>query len=44
MVKTDMRKWSTSLTINKLKLRNILKFYFTSVRMASIKNTTNNKW
>jgi hypothetical protein len=43
MDKKHMRKCSTSLTINERKLKTILKFHLTPVRIAFFKNANNNK-
>jgi hypothetical protein len=43
MVKKHMKKCSTSLDIKKMQITIMLRFHFTPVRMATIKNTSNNK-
>jgi hypothetical protein len=39
-----MEKFSLSLAIKEMKIKNTLRFYLTPVRIATIKNTTNNKY
>jgi hypothetical protein len=43
MAKNHMKKCSPSLTLNEIQIKTTLRFYLTSTRTASIKNTTNNK-
>jgi hypothetical protein len=44
MAKKHMKKCSSSLAIKEMQIQTTLRFYVTRVRMASIKNTTNNKF
>jgi hypothetical protein len=37
-----MKKCSPSLAIKEMQIKTTLRFYFTPVRIATIKNTTNN--
>jgi hypothetical protein len=37
------KKYSPSLAIKEIQIKTTLRFYLTPVRMATIKNTTNNK-
>jgi hypothetical protein len=41
MAKRHMKKFSTSWPQKKCKSKTMLRFYFTPVRMATIKNTNN---
>jgi hypothetical protein len=41
--KNHMKKWSTSLAIKEMQIKTTLRFYFIPVRMATIKNTSDNK-
>jgi hypothetical protein len=41
--KICMKKCSISLAIKKMQVKTMLRFHFTPVRMATIKNTNNNK-
>jgi hypothetical protein len=43
MVKKHMKKFSPSLAIKEMQIKTTLRFYLTLVRIAFIKNTTNNK-
>jgi hypothetical protein len=43
MARKHMKKYSPSLTKKEMKIKTTLRFYFTLVRMAIIKNTTNIK-
>jgi hypothetical protein len=43
MTKKHMKKCSQFLAIKKMQIKTTLRFYFTAVRMAIIKNTINNK-
>jgi hypothetical protein len=43
MAKTQMKKCSSSLAIKEMQVKIMLRFHLTPVRMATIKNTTNNK-
>jgi hypothetical protein len=42
MAKKHMKKYSPSLDIKELEIKTTLRFYLTPVRVAIIKNTTNN--
>jgi hypothetical protein len=42
MAKKHMKKCSPSLTIKEMQIKTILRFHLTPVRIAIIKNTTNN--
>jgi hypothetical protein len=39
MAEKHLRKWSTSLIIREMQIKTTLRFYFTPVRMAKIKNS-----
>jgi hypothetical protein len=43
MAKKHTKKCSPSLAIKKMQIKTTLRFYFTSVRIAVIKNTTNSR-
>jgi hypothetical protein len=43
MAKKDMKKCSPSLAIKEMEIKTTLRFHLTPVKIASIKNTTNNK-
>jgi hypothetical protein len=43
MAKKHMKKCSPSLAIKEMQIKTILRFHLTSVRIAIIKNITNNK-
>jgi hypothetical protein len=43
MAKKHMKKCSPSLAIKEMQIKTTLRFYFTHVRMSTIKNTNNNK-
>jgi hypothetical protein len=43
MAKKHMKKCSTSFTIKEMQIKTMLRFHLSSVRIATIKNTNNNK-
>jgi hypothetical protein len=44
MAEIHMKKCSLSLAIKEMQSKTILRFHFTLIRIASIKNTTTNKY
>jgi hypothetical protein len=44
MVKKHMEKCSPSLAIREMQIKTTVRFHFTPVRIAIIKNTTNNEY
>jgi hypothetical protein len=44
VAKKHMKKCSPSLAIKNMQIKTTLRFYFTPVRLAVIKNTTNNRY
>jgi hypothetical protein len=42
MAKNNLKKWSPSLGMKEMQNKTSLRFHFTPVRIAIIKNTTNN--
>jgi hypothetical protein len=44
IAKTHMKKCSTFLVIKEMKIKTTLRFYLTPARMATTKNTNNNKY
>jgi hypothetical protein len=44
MAKKHMKKCSPSLAIKEVQIKAMLRFHLTPVRIATIKNTTNNKY
>jgi hypothetical protein len=43
MAKKHMKKWLLSLAIKEMQIKTTLRFHLTPVRIAIIKNTTNNR-
>jgi hypothetical protein len=43
MAQKHMKKFSPSLAIKEMQIKTTLRFYLTPVRIAFIKNTTNNR-
>jgi acyl-ACP thioesterase len=39
-----MKKWAPSLAIKEMRIKTTLRFHLTPVRIATIKNTNNNKY
>jgi hypothetical protein len=44
MDKKHMKKCSSSLSIKEIQTKTVLRFHLTPVRIATIKNTTNNNY
>jgi hypothetical protein len=44
MNKTHIKKYLPSLAIKEMQIKTTLRFHFASVRIATIKNTNNNKF